>query len=164
MKEFIENEKRRIEENLRWFNELGCRLYIDDFIDTVPASLTVTRIAPHFSPSGEHLKSDFWLLWKEVGYQEGFQYSHTIKVVDVEVEDEMTREIEGKSVKAWIIVKMVDSDGRVHRFELIVPNQEKAQADLWKDWLAYRNQNKEFLEKLDEEILRDHLKIAEEWE
>jgi len=41
----------------------------------------VTRVAPHFNAVGEVKRVDFWLLFKAVGYDEGFQHAYTVKVV-----------------------------------------------------------------------------------
>jgi len=38
-------------------------------------------VAPHFDAQGEVKRVDFWLLFKAVGYDEGFQHAHTVKVV-----------------------------------------------------------------------------------
>lgn len=83
IKDFIEQEKRRLQEALHWFNNRGSRMTVresgDLFLDALVDSFTVTRIAPHFDTAGNHLRTDFWLLWKAVGYDEGFQHAHTIK-------------------------------------------------------------------------------------
>ena len=76
MKDFIEQEKRRLQESLHWFNSRGSRMTVresgDLFLDTLVDSFTVTRIAPHFDAAGNHLRTDFWLLWKALGYDERF--------------------------------------------------------------------------------------------
>ena len=109
MKDFIEQEKRRLQEALHWFNNRGSRMTVREngvlFLDILVDSFTVTRIAPHFDTAGNHLRTDFWLLWKALGYDEGFQHAHTIKVVDVLVEDTLTAEHDGKEIEAWLIVE-----------------------------------------------------------
>ena len=92
MKEFIEQERERLQGLLRLFNERGSRLaffgedgkhVFGDLVD----SFTVTRIAPHFDPQGKHTRSEFWVMWKSLGYNNGWQYAHTSKIVKVAVED-----------------------------------------------------------------------------
>ena len=47
MKDFIEQEKRRLQESLHWFNSRGSRMTVresgDLFLDTLVDSFTVTR-------------------------------------------------------------------------------------------------------------------------
>lgn len=62
MKDFIEQEKRRLQEALHWFNNRGSRMTVresgDLFLDTLVDSFTVTRIAPHFDAAAIKL---LWL-------------------------------------------------------------------------------------------------------
>ena len=41
----------------------------------------VTPVAPYFDAGGNVTRVDFWLFFKALGYDEGFQHAHTIKVV-----------------------------------------------------------------------------------
>ncbi len=34
----------------------------------------------------------------------------------------------------------------------------------WKDWQAYKRQNKDRFELIDADLLAEHIKIAEEWQ
>ena len=168
MENIIAEEKARIQKQLHWFNERGCRLKIrerggENFIDTITAELMVTRIAPHFDASGKIIRTDFWLLWKELGYQEGFNYSHTIKVVKVSVEDTLTAQSEGRDINAWLIVELTDDLDRIYHLEMIEPVSEPAHAKQWEAWLAFRKNNRDLFQRMDSEILAEHIKIAEDW-
>ena len=161
MKEFIEREKQRLQGLLRLFNERGSRVEVygedgkrvlGDLVDC----FTVTRLAPHFDARGEHTGSDFWLLWKSVGYDKGWQYTHTVKIVKVQVPDTLEN--------CWLIVDLTDDMGRRFHVELIEPVIEKDYAADWRQWQAYKRKNAEIFAQIDAELLREHLHIAEEWQ
>lgn len=169
MEKLIAEEKARIQKQLHWFNERGCRLQIrehggEKFIDTIAAELTVTRIAPHFDAAGKFIRTDFWLLWKELGYQEGFNYSHTIKVVNVSVDDTLTAQSDGAEINAWLIAELTDDLNRIYHLEMIEPVSEPAYAKQWETWLAARKNNLDIFLRMDSEILAEHIKISEGWE
>ena len=160
MKEFIEEEKARIQGLLRLFNERGSRMEVfgEDkkrLFGELADSFTVTRIAPHFDAQGQHTRSDFWLLWKSVGYNNGWQYAHTVKIVQVAVRDTLEN--------CWLIVDLTDDRGRRFHVELIEPISEPDYARDWRDWQKYKAENAGMFARIDEELLREHLQIAEEW-
>lgn len=156
MKEFIEQETARLQAMFGRMNTEGTRITVfsadgsrlcGDLVD----SLRVTRIAPFFDTQGAVTRIDFWLLWKSIGYDEGFQYAHTIKVVKCHVED------------PGIEIELTDDHGRRHLLELIEPHQEEGWARDWKRWQQYRAENRERLEEIDRDLLAEHIRIAEEW-
>jgi len=168
MKDFIETEKRVLQDFFYLLNLGGCRIKIFDgdkepFIDTIAVELTVTRIAPHFDAKGDYLNSDFWLLWKELGYQEGLQYAHTIKVVGYRIEDAKDSLYEGRYIRAWLAAELTDDLGRTHRLELIDDCADPNQAYDWKQWQKFRDSNKDMLQRVDVQVLEEHIKQAEEW-
>lgn len=162
MKEFIQQEKRRIQAALEKFNREGAYIavYGEDrkylFRDVLD-SLTVTRVAPKFDAEGNHTGTDFWLLWKPVGYPEGFQYSHTAKIVHQHVDDALAN-------GEWLVVDLTDDRGRRYHIEALLDITEPNELATWRDWQAYRKKNAERLAKIDAEILEEHLEIAEGWE
>ena len=168
MKNFIEQEKRRLQDALHWFNSRGSRMTVSEsegvFLDTLVDSFTVTRIAPHFDAAGNHLRTDFWLMWKALGYDEGFQHAHTIKVIDVRVDDTLTSERDGKDVEAWLIADLTDDQGRIHHIEMIEPGVEPELAADWQRWTAYRRDHREMFQRIDDQLLAEHLMIAEDWQ
>ncbi len=168
MEKTISEEKARIQRWFCRFNERGCRLQVRErggaaFIDTIVAEWIVTRVAPHFDTAGKITRVDFWVLWKELGYPEDRRCCHTIKVVEVDVEDTISAEVDGQSVDAWLIVELTDSFGRIHHVEMIGPITEPAHAASWRRWTKYRNENPELFERVDASILEEHLRLAEEW-
>lgn len=161
MKEFIAREKERLQGLLRLFNERGSRMevYGEDgkrILADLVDSFTVTRLAPHFDAQGKHTGSDFWLLWKSVGYDNGWQYAHTVKIVKVQVRDTLE--------DCWLIVDLTDDMGRRFHIELIDPVIEKDYAADWKQWQAYKTENATMFARIDVDLLREHLRIAEEWQ
>lgn len=118
-----------------------------DFID----SYTVTRISPHFDAQGSITKTDFWLMFKWVGYNNGFQYTHTIKVVDWGRED--TYELDLK-----------DDLGRIYHIELIMDIAEHDYVVAWKEWQKYKEENRQLFDTINADLLEEHIRIAETWE
>jgi hypothetical protein len=168
MREFIEQEKKRLQNLLRLFNEHGSRveIYGEDgvrFLGDLVDSYTVTRIAPHFDAKGKHTGSDFWLIWKSVGYNNGWQYAHTTKIVKVRVEDTLTHEVDGVAQQCWLIVDLTDDRGRRMHVELIEPITERAYAADWREWQRYKAENAALFAEIDADLLKEHLQIAEEW-
>lgn len=160
MKEFIDEEKARIQGLLRLFNERGSRMEVFDedkkrLFGELVDSFIVTRIAPHFDAQGQHTRSDFWLLWKSVGYNNGWQYAHTVKIVQATVRDTLEN--------CWLIVALTDDRGRRFHVELIEPITEADYARDWRDWQKYKAANVAMFARIDAELLREHLQIAEEW-
>jgi hypothetical protein len=133
-------------------------------VQTLVDSFTVTRVAPIFDAQGKLVDSVFWLLWKSVGYNNSFQYSHTTKIQKVFVDDTLNAVVQGKPIKAWLIVELTDDRNRVHHIELIEPNQERELAADWNEWQTYKRDNAEIFRKIDAQILSEHMKIAQEWE
>lgn len=83
MKDFVDSEKLHLQTLFRLFNRDGSVLTVTEKgvsepMVTLVDSYTVTRVAPSFDAKGEHVKTDFWLLWKAVGYTDSPQSSHTI--------------------------------------------------------------------------------------
>lgn len=156
MKEFIDKEKGRLQALFEPFDKGGSWLSLlepgrEAVRLGIVDSYTVTRVAPHFDAEGEIKRIDFWLLFKAVGYDEGFQHAHTIKVVKWSQED-------------TYLLDLVDDRTRKYRIELIFPDQEPALAYDWKQWRRYKMENRDRFERIDAEILTEHVRIAEEWE
>ena len=84
-------------------------------------------------------------------------------MVDVLVEDTLTAEHDGKEIEAWLIVDMTDDLGRVHHVEMIEPVSEPELAADWQKWIAYRQKNTERFRRIDDQLLAEHLRIAEDW-
>ena len=156
MREFIEKEKSRLQKIFEPFNAQGSWMRLTEpgrgsvrlgMID----SYLVTRVAPVFHASGEVKRVEFWLLFKAIGYDEGFQHSHTIKVVRWSQED-------------TYLIDLIDDRGRRFHAELIFPGLEPELAAGWEYWQRYRRENRGRFSQIDAEILEEHIQIAEEWE
>jgi len=156
MKEFIEKEKARLQVLFEPFNTGGSWMTLAEKGRTpvrvgLVDGFTVTRVAPHFDAGGEVTRVDFWLLLRMLGYDEGFQHTHTIKVVSWSQDD------------TYLLDLLDDRDRRFH-IELIFPDQEPDQATDWKRWSGYKAKNRGRFERIDAELLSEHTRIAEEWE
>lgn len=156
MQDLIEDKKAKLQEMFRPFNEAGSWMELRQsgfqplrigLID----SYLVTRLAPHFDAQGNVTKTDFWLLFESVGYNNGFQYAHTIKVVDWSQED-------------TYLLDLTDDLGRRFHIELLFPTLDVDMVADWKDWQAYKRQNQDRFQQIDAELLEEHIRIAEEWQ
>jgi len=158
MQEFIQQEKARLQDEFRLFNERGSYVTVynvdnrKQLFRDIADSFLVTRVAPQFDAQGKMTHTDFWLLWKVVGYDQGFQHSHTIKVVRW-----------WRDGGDWAEMDAMDDAGRRHHIELIEPTCEAAYATDWNRWQTYRRENWDMFAQIDAEILAEHIAIAEEW-
>ena len=156
MKEFIEKEKARLQALFEPFNTDGSWMTLAEkgrapIRIGIVDGFTVTRVAPHFDAGGEVTRVDFWLLLRLLGYDEGFQYAHTVKVVSWSQEDSY-------------LLDLIDDRDRGFHIELIFPDQEPDPAADWKRWSGYKAKNRDRFERIDAELLAEHTRIAEEWE
>ena len=156
MKDFIATEKARLQALFDEFNEEGSWMEMregkDDPLEFgLIDGYIVTRVAPHFDVVGNVTKTDFWLLFKSAGYNNGWQYAHTIKVVDLSQDD-------------TYLLDLIDDLGRRYHIELLFPVQDKALVSDWKYWQGYKAENKSMFETIDAQLLEEHIRIAEEWE
>ncbi|RLB87918.1 MAG: hypothetical protein DRH50_16045 [Deltaproteobacteria bacterium] len=156
VKEFINKEKTRLQALFEPFNKGGSWMSLfEPGLKPVRLGLidgyTVIRVAPYFDVKGEIKRIDFWLLFKAVGYDEGFQHAHTVKVIRWSQDDTYLLDIE-------------DDRKRKYHIELIFPDQEPDLASDWKHWRQYKSENNDRFERIDAEILTEHIQIAEEWE
>lgn len=156
MKEFIAQEKARLQALFEEFNRDGSFVVLrEGHGEPLPLGLvdsySVTRVAPHFDAAGNVAKTDFWVMWKSVGYDNGYQYTHTIKVVEWSRED--TYEID-----------LTDDLGRRYHIELIMDATEHDYVLDWRKWQRYKTENASEFEIVDAQLLEEHTKIAESWE
>lgn len=156
MQEFIAEEKARVQALFDEFSRSGSLMVMREGHDTpLPFGLidsyTVMRIAPHFDAAGKVTKTDFWLMFKSVGYDSGFEHTHTIKVVDWRQED--TFELD-----------LTDDRERRYHIELIMDATEHDYVVAWGKWQRYKNDNRSEFDAIDAQLLEEHTKIAEEWD
>lgn len=156
MREFITEEKSKLQALFEEFNQDGSLVVMREGNDTpLPFGLidsyTVTRVAPHFDAAGNVIKTDFWVMFKSVGYNNGFQYTHTIKVVEYGRED--TFELD-----------LADDRGRRYHIELIMDATEHNYVVAWGTWQRYKAENRSEFDAIDAQLLEEHTKLAEEWD
>ena len=156
MNELVNQEKTRLQKLFDPFNERGSWMTLAEGRERpmrlgIMEGYTVTRVAPQFDTGGNVTQVDFWLFHKALGYHEGFQHAHTIKVVRWSQED-------------TYLLDLVDDLRRRFHIELIFPELERDLGADWNQWQAYKAQNREMFERIDQELLAEHIKIAENWE
>jgi len=156
MKDFIASEKERLQALFDEFNKEGSLMVMREGHDTpLPFGLidsyTVTRVAPHFNATGNVTKTDFWLMFKSVGYNNGYQYTHTIKVVSLSQDD-------------TYLIDITDDRDRRYHVELIMDATEHDYVVAWRKWQRYKSENAAEFEIIDAQLLDEHTKIAEAWE
>ena len=156
MKAFIDREREKIQSLFVLFNERGSWIELREsggepirlgLVD----SYRVTRVAPQFDTSGELKHIVFWLFYKAAGYDSGFQYVHTLKIVRWSQED-------------GYLIDLYDDRKRHFHVELIMPETEPGMVADWKRWCRYKGKNRPRFEKIDAQLLEEHLEIAESWE
>jgi hypothetical protein len=86
---------------------------------------------------------DFWLFWQALAYQEGPQFSHTVRIVSA-------------AAAAADDLRLTDSAGQVLH---LVP----LDAATWKQWQNYRRQHAGMFARVDRELLEEHQYIADHW-
>jgi len=155
MRDFIASEKEKLQALFAEFNKDGSIMVMREGRDTpLPFGLidsyTVTRIAPHFDAAGNVTTTDFWLMFKSVGYNNAYQYTHTIKVV-------------GWSQDDTYLIDLIDDRGRRYHVELIMDATEHDYVVAWRKWQRYKAENAAEFAVIDAQILDEHIRIAEEW-
>ena len=155
MKDFIADEKAKLQALFDEFNRDGSVMTMYERRDTpLPFGLidsyTITRIAPHFDAAGNVTKTDFWVMFKSVGYSNGYQYTHTIKVVDWSQDD-------------TYLIDLTDDRGRRYHIELIMDVSEHDYVVAWRTWQSYKAENVDEFEIVDAQIIAEHTTIAEAW-
>jgi len=156
MKDFIASEKERLQALFDEFNKEGSLMVMREGHDTpLPFGLidsyTVTRVAPHFNATGNVTKTDFWLMFKSVGYNNGYQYTHTIKVVSLSQDD-------------TYLIDITDDRDRRYHVELIMDATEHDYVVAWRKWQRYKSENAAEFEIIDAQLLEEHTKMAEYWQ
>lgn len=113
-------------------------------------SYTVTRVKNYADRKGNITQTEFWLLIKCLGYQEGPQYSHTINVKDWNQEDGFNMDL-------------LDDRRRKFRIEMIFPDQDTERFTDYMKWMDFKDKNKNLFPNTDKLILETHTLIARGW-
>ena len=113
MNELVNQEKTQLQALFDPFNQRGSWMTLAEGREQpmrlgIMEGYTVTRVAPQFDTRGNVTHVEFWLFHKALGYHEGFQHAHTIKVVRWSQED------------TYLLDLVDDRDRRFH-IELIFP-------------------------------------------
>jgi hypothetical protein len=156
MKDFIASEKERLQALFDEFNKEGSLMVMREGHDTplpfvLIDSYTVTRVAPHFNATGNVTKTDFWLMFKSVGYNNGYQYTHTIQVVSLSQDD-------------TYLIDITDDRDRRYHVELIMDATEHDYVVAWRKWQRYKSENASEFAVIDAQILEEHIRMSEEWD
>lgn len=156
MKEFIASEKERLQALFDGFNREGSLMVMREGHDTplpfgLIDSFVVTRVAPNFDAAGNVTRTDFWLMFKSVGYNNGYQYAHTIKVVAWSQDD-------------TYLIDLTDDRDRRYHVELIMDATEHDYVVAWRKWHRYKSENASEFAVIDGQILDEHIRMAEGWD
>lgn len=154
-KKEIVAHKKRIQSYFDPFNKKGSTLSIKwpenrEFLMLgIYDSFEVIRVVPFVNKKGEIIRTVFWLFFKSLGYDQGFQFCHTKKMVKMNQED--TYELD-----------LVDDRGYKYHIELIFPELEPELAKTWEKWKEYKEARAEWFASADPQIREWHLQIAKE--
>ena len=129
-------------------NEAGCWLGIywpdGDYTRIgVQARLEITHVADDAAA--------VWVTLWSVGYQEGWQFVHTIKVVRWSSDDPPLE------------IDLVDERGRQCHIEAIEPITEPDEAAIWQAWQAFREHEQALFTDIDAVFREEHRQIAATW-
>ena len=92
-----------------------------------------------------------WVTLWSVGYQEGWQYVHTVKVVRWSSDD------------APLEIDLVDEMGRQLHIEAIEPYTEPNEAAVWQEWQVYYRREQTLFAQIDATLREEHRQIAATW-
>jgi hypothetical protein len=163
VKELIESERKWLQDQLDKFLEIGCFMAVYPLIDgrhesreplfrTTISGMKALRVAPHFDAAGNHTGSTFWVFWNGLGYDEGFQFTHTNIVTRIETPDTYILDLWG---------------GEYHlHLEWLMPDVTSDEAARFADlqtWRAYQAANADRFARLDAQLLEEHTGIANQW-
>ena len=145
MSDLIDQNRQRLQALFDPFNKGGSWMTLAEGEEApLPLGIidgyTVTRVTG----------ADFWVHFKAVGYHEGFQHAHTVKMVDWSQDD-------------TYLLDLVNDRGRRFHIELIFPDLEPDLAAGWNRWRAYKAANRQRFERIDAELLADHIEMADNW-
>lgn len=129
-------------------NEAGCWLGIywpdGDYTRIgVQAHFEITRVTND--------ETAVWVTLWSVGYQEGWQYVHTIKVVRRSSDDPPLE------------IDLVDERGRQFHIEAIEETTEPDEAAVWQAWKTFREHEQALFASIDATLREEHLQIAASW-
>jgi len=133
---------------LEHLNTVGCWLGIfwpdGDYTRLgVQARLEITRVADDAAA--------VWVTLWSVGYQEGWQFVHTINVVRWSSDDPPLE------------IDLVDERGRQFHIEAIEPITEPDEAAVWQAWQAFRDREQALFASIDAALHEEHRQIAATW-
>lgn len=157
MNELVQKERQKLQQLFAPFNQKGAWMTVDMLGSEKPLefglmdSFMPTRVLPYVDKSGNVTNVEFWLLFKSAGYNNGWQYSHTKKMVSWIQED--TYELD-----------LVDDDGWKYHIELIFPELDPELKNQWDYWQNYKKSRSRFFKEIDRNILEEHVEIAKYWE
>jgi hypothetical protein len=124
----------------------------DPLFRATVSGLRVLRVAPKFDAAGDHTGSTFWVFWNGLGYDEGFQFSHTFIVTRIENTNDPILDLWGGEYH--------------HRVGELFPDDSSEHADRFADlqtWRAYQAANADRFARLDAQLLEEHTEIANQW-
>lgn len=156
MSDLVRIECHKLQNLFAPFNSKGAWMSVDMIDGQKPIdfglmdSFVPIRVLPYVDKSGDVTSVVFWLLFKSAGYNNGWQYSHTKKMVSWIQDD--TYELD-----------LVDDDGWKYHIELIFPELDPGMKKLWDDWQKYKRSRAQYFKEIDRNILRDHVDIANNW-
>ena len=126
------------------FNEGGSTMTLADNPQEKPIPLGVIDSYTVIRVQG----AVFWVMFKCLGYDQGFQYTHTVKVM------------EWSQDNIWLL-DLTDDRGQRFHIELLFPTQDRESLAGWRRWQAYKK--RVGFERLDAELLADHIELANNW-
>ncbi len=100
----------------------------------------------------------FWLLWKEMGYNNGNDHIHLSKIVHYEIDK---LEMDDEDGEQWINVGFLDKEERLILVFGIDPKEDVDNFLIWANWQMFRDKHEAEFRTMDAKILQDRQMLAE---
>lgn len=161
MQDFILQEKQRLQAKCDAFRDAGTTICVlalkgealgPAVLQTTISNLFVTRVQPIFDSQGKHQKTEFWVMWNEPGYTEGFHCTHTVHVREHSDLDPLNWIWLGEDFRFWLRKLTPDE----------TPDDDKYVQTI-EDWRAYQAENPDLFARVDAQLLAEHQRIADTW-
>lgn len=151
MKNIPTGALKDVEELFAIYNRDGARMEMTEGPNKldfgVIDGIQIIRSKTSYDGKSKAVDLVFWVMFREIGYQNGFQYVHSFKVM------EWVADGSGKIV-------LTDDTNRQFTIDLLRTRVEQMR---WSQWKGYKAMNLDVFDYADEVSLEEHLGFAERW-
>jgi len=159
IKDLMEQERQRLQGMIDGFLAEGSwiRIYDDGvrepFYTMAVDNMIVTRVKPIFDADGNHVHTEFWVMWNGPGYDQAERYTHTIHIKRMEMPD-------------TFIMDLHDGKSRFN-FEHLFPDVSPPERVMHEELMRWRQEkaaDAERFARIDANLLEIHQENARTWD